>query len=462
MKKIVFLLLVQNLLSGCGLILLNNAKNKSERTYDDRTTAEKAFSQSTVECNESDCPPYAGGLYTISETRYSVGACSMTLIGPDRVLTNSHCIPDDISYKGAGCRGRILVNFPKTDSYDAERIDCHSIENLVIDGPRVEEPDWAIIKLMNSSTRPSAQMNLRGIPDHSDLTLYKIDFDLYADTPSVGYVTKTGCKGNTNLMSSGDSAGPVSALVSLSHCDVKMISGNSGSGYFNSQSQLVGLHSFGIHVEDSDESWAVNLRLKYPKIKQNTGGGTNLACIPVHPGWNPPPECQYDTDYYFRLARLYSKLSEEEANGILWENLAVQAIQKNEGRSNYVEYAEDVSNQMDRFDVNFSGEFGALRKGVFEKLIKVRFPALPSCIKSGVGRELELSILESVPGFHVDPDTFYRTRSTTLGDLSVDISNQGAGFLQVTFQASAFESDVRSALGWSLSQEISLKTPICP
>ena len=461
MKKIIVLLMVQSLLSGCGLILLASLSDSSERTYDNPNTAEVSFKQSTVECNEADCPTFAGGLYNLKADKLSVGACSLTLIGPDRVLTNAHCIPDDINHEGATCRGRILINFPKSEGFAAERIECQSVEKIASNSYKVDEPDWAILKLRRVTNRPAAVMNQNGIPDHSDITLYKINFDLYASTPSVGRVRKTQCKGNTNHMDSEESVGPMSALMNLSHCDVKMISGNSGSGYFNSKKQLVGIHSWGLHVLDSDKDWAKRRRAKYPNIKQNVGGGTNLACIPVR-NKELPETCSYDTYNYFKLADVYKILRQEKATKEVWTSNAANVFQANQTDNPNIEFTENPLEMVKGLTAEFSGQHEALRKYVFEKIIETRFPSFPKCVSQSSTHGIDVSMLVSQSSSTIDQITFYETQESEIEQVEFPFVEVNSNNLYIyKFPVDSLVYSERLALGWSPYEDVKLTLPSC-
>lgn len=79
-------------------------------TYQDQNSAQKAFDNIKIVCeNKNDCPDSVGGMiyletsYENYSTYIKLGSCSQTLIGSNRVVMNRHCLPSGSKYKGATC-----------------------------------------------------------------------------------------------------------------------------------------------------------------------------------------------------------------------------------------------------------------------------------------------------------------------------------------------------------------------
>ena len=54
-----------------------------------------------------------------------MGLCTSFLIGNSLLVTNSHCLPEDLKATGTSCAGRIWANFPASGSYPAS---CRAAE----------------------------------------------------------------------------------------------------------------------------------------------------------------------------------------------------------------------------------------------------------------------------------------------------------------------------------------------
>ena len=169
----------------CSLFLftvscINSVKDVGiSRLYDNEFQAKKIFLQSSIVCPKGDCPSFVGGLYNISPGKmsgYRVGGCSTSLIAPDQVLTNAHCIPEDIAQIGNDCGNRIRIVFPKTSQHPLETLNCLKILNKSPLSEKAESPDWAILKLDRASKRTPLILNHNGIQSMEPVTLHKINF----------------------------------------------------------------------------------------------------------------------------------------------------------------------------------------------------------------------------------------------------------------------------------------------
>src|SRR5687767_7543906 len=114
--------------NACGIVELIKIK-PDEYKFSNKVDAQTVFNGSKVSC-EDGCPQYVGGLVTYTEGRnsYIVSVCSLTLIDDNLILTNRHCLPDDLQYKGASCAGRIRVKLPATNGFRSEDFECNRVE----------------------------------------------------------------------------------------------------------------------------------------------------------------------------------------------------------------------------------------------------------------------------------------------------------------------------------------------
>ena len=244
MKNWLSLVVISTLLFSCGSKEKNTPiDNRIELENDDELRA--ALAESSVTCMESSCPSNVAKLAfwqrsSESEEGYSFGVCSGTLVDETTVVTNSHCIPEEISYNGANCNGQVLVQFPEdyNNGREAESVDCLKVEEVhdYLNGG----PDIAIIKVKKSRYyRESARIAPNKMNDRGKVFAYTMN-PSQGRNRFAGYIYKKSCSiSQTNILTGHLSSASSDALITGWSCDV--ISGNSGSGVFNSRGEFIGV-----------------------------------------------------------------------------------------------------------------------------------------------------------------------------------------------------------------------------
>ncbi len=281
--------------------------------YPDPAEAYKVFSEAEIVCEGGDCPPAIGGLMIYDTSQmyknyYDVGACSGTLIDSNKVLTNAHCVPKDISFSGANCFDRIKFNFPATKDHAYERLECGRVISIsTLRGSDGAQVDWAVIETKNPSLRPPAEISPTRVGAFDEMKIFKINYDFKTFDKQKGKVVATTCKANTPHLLSRQFIGPVSPIINVSDCDDNIIKGNSGSGIFDQNMQLKAVLSFGYIIDDSDYMIERSL---YPNLKGNIGGGTSLVCVRefLDEPQRLSPLCQYQRQAYNENAKAYTDL----------------------------------------------------------------------------------------------------------------------------------------------------------
>ncbi len=378
-----FGLIIMTVLSSCGWFE-GERQNLNERVFEDHKTAERSFNDSQIVCDleQGDCPDYVGGLLSLSADRLEIKACSLTLVSRNTVLTNSHCLPDDLKSEGAFCVGRINIIFPQANGKPMEKRDCSYIKKLSDQefSNQVAYPDWVLLRLGQPVDRIPAKKSVRSIARGMNIDLYKVDFDLDAETSSLGRVRRAQCLANTNFFLSLHNLGSRSPLIDISHCDRNLISGNSGSGYFDEEGSLVGVHSFGVSVEKSNDSWAQFFRDKYPNIRQNFGGGVHLSCISNLNHHQVAPHCDFPGPSYAGLSELYGKSMQQRLWRSSFNKIGEKDILANSSKK--VRWSEDdqAKRRVLFFNDNEAIPFAFNR--VFQAYVENQFPKLPICVKA--------------------------------------------------------------------------------
>lgn len=263
-------LVLAQLLSGCGALELFKLPKVKTYTYSNKEDAQTVFNGSTVSCQGS-CPEHVGGLvsYTESYYSYSIGVCSLTLISKGLALTNRHCIPSDLRYEGALCKGRMRVKLPAAAGLGSADFECFRVERIAAwSSENSIEPDWAVVSLGHSSTRVAATINPAGIGDATSLTLYPVFYSVN-NMRAHGTVKKVECTSSFGSSKFFDYFSEFSRVFRFESCDRNIIEGNSGTGVHNPAGEIVGVISniLGDGTQDLET------------FGSTRGAGTNLACI---------------------------------------------------------------------------------------------------------------------------------------------------------------------------------------
>jgi hypothetical protein len=110
-----------------------------------------------VRCErDSECP---AGVALLVGPSSEVGPdgqpnrCTGALVGPDLLITASHCLPLDARHARASCRGT-WVAFPAARDADEEWVECDEVEMAEdVDDRAVMRPDVAILRVARFVTR---------------------------------------------------------------------------------------------------------------------------------------------------------------------------------------------------------------------------------------------------------------------------------------------------------------------
>lgn len=302
-KKIlhVFILLAQLAFFGCSKGNDDNGLSaqdqfQSQPQYLDTTSeqAKHTAMNAQVSCgsaNPADCSPAVGMLVSYTAPK-SVGQCTAFLVGPQIVLTNSHCIPDDLKTAGSSCSDRIWIYFPELGDLPPLRAGCAQIlEASTLPQVVKATPDYAVIRLDQPIHRTPLILNRSGFKDQDEYQIVKIDPQ--STTSAIGAMTRATCKAKHNSIVVQDSGDDRSLNMALGDCQI--VHGNSGSPLLDSEGQVRGVIQ--IKFEESLLGMAL-LKLSTPLLDDSVGtlsAGTNFACLnlpaEVPSGSALAPEC---------------------------------------------------------------------------------------------------------------------------------------------------------------------------
>lgn len=200
--------------------------------------AKKLAQNSSIYCPDQDNCPSAISLLTTAHgaPSYGVGRCTGFLIADDMMVTNSHCIPDDLKREDSSCSGRIWAHFPKTTKHAPEIRKCVRVRFTSKNDPARAQLffDIALIELDRPSRRTPLKISREGLKNDEPVTLFKVD-PLQTEKP-MGIVSHVLCRAkheSFHLPNNTESLDPVHAIA-----DCATMPGNSGSPGLDSENRV--------------------------------------------------------------------------------------------------------------------------------------------------------------------------------------------------------------------------------
>ncbi len=421
MNKIWLLLFMPIFLLSCqrNQLLTNNESHHWNRVQ----KAVLAFNQGEIICSDGLCPSHVAGVYLLSKDMINVGVCSGTLIGSDKILTNAHCVPKDIRKKDDSCFDRLLFYFPQTKEYGQEKLACKKVLEISFTDSSLssKQPDWAILQLEKSIQRTPVVLNFNGIAIDSDVISYKINYESNENRIK-GIIKKTSCRANSNHLFSQNYSGPHSALFNVSQCSEDLAAGHSGSSYLNKNNEMIALHSWGSYVLNSNDPVSIELRDTYPNLKQDYGGGTNVACIyPLNQ--KPPEDCYFNPISYSQFSLFYTQLFKSSVYNPESFDQREEINQLNKAQSEFI-FIKTHEIQESRWLLKWQNEPDTVHaKNFIKQWLNFTFPQLPFC-RHNIKQDFHM-ILYSISALetsNLNPDSLTEIYPTILNENKINIS----------------------------------------
>jgi hypothetical protein len=257
--------------------------------------SQKIVQNVQLTCRNGECDPSVGLLTVTLQNQgdWNVGQCTASLIGPDVIVTNGHCIPQDLEANGSDCTNRMWLTFADQTGHPEfdRQVGCSQVLFRRKDGG-MDGADYAYIKLARSVNRPVVRQTQSGFENNKLYHLHKINPGRLSEGMA-GQMQKVDCLSmyDSAIFSQRlDAQSQTSFLV-----DCPVLKGNSGSPVFDDQGSVRGvIYAFvdkgiisrvlaknGSKVPALDDIAAVNV-------------ASNFACLtlPGDPdGRNLPPSC---------------------------------------------------------------------------------------------------------------------------------------------------------------------------
>lgn len=223
-----------------------------------------------VQCEDpSQCPDYIAGI-AVGVDKGSGKACTGFLISPTLLMTNLHCLPDSMQSPGTSCNDSIRIYFPKTSRYNDEEIECQQVSRVSSASLKIPlVPDYAILVLGKSLSRPPVSLSTEGISDNERITIYKVD---PSDKGDRGTLKKIECDAVQRSVYNPLFTEDRHAIVSLIPCAV--IPGNSGSPMISRLGKAKGI----INSTTLPEEMA---RFPSQKTPPSVTFGTSFTCVDI-------------------------------------------------------------------------------------------------------------------------------------------------------------------------------------
>lgn len=326
---------------------------------DSLSSSQEMARNATVSCSGTgECSPSVGLLSIASPD--SAGQCSASLIGDDIVVTNSHCIADDLKSTGSSCRDRLWLNFASDSShpeYDS-RIGCDKVLYSSPETGEPSSPDYAYIKLQKKSNRPTLRFSRSGFSDQESYFVHKVNPIRFPGRIS-GSQTSAPCKAVYGSMMLESFFHSQAKVALLTECEV--IKGNSGGPVLAADGTVRGVIFAYMETDRAYDRFSKNsaITLEGRFVRMNLA--SNFACLQ-----------EFDDATGTRLPGQCSNLSQIESAKQESEKLAT-------GR---------------QMDESFQREVTALPEAMFRDFkwtadltgtgANLVIRPLPSCVKAGV------------------------------------------------------------------------------
>ncbi len=271
-----FFLLLILILSSCGGSKSGGTPVDNKQVFPNLEELQAALLDSSVFCADqtNGCPTNVAKLtfWSKQEDGYGLAVCSGTLVNNNFIITNSHCIPDNLK-EGDACDKQMLVQFPRTDNLPSEDIKCKSVIRVF---PMQEgQPDLAVISIENSiHQRFDTQIITNQFFEGTKTVAFTMN--PHPELGMVGTIQRKDCTiSHKSLLSVGGNENSGNALLSGDACNV--IGGNSGSGLFNMDGNMIGVIHQKIEVSVLAELLE-QLGLKHAPLTY-MGVAVNTACL---------------------------------------------------------------------------------------------------------------------------------------------------------------------------------------
>lgn len=322
-----FLLLLSALLIGCA----KEKEDVSQATpgqevaiykipVEDLKAGQILAKNASIQCEPgAECSPSVG-LLGIAVDDKDAGQCSASLIGEDLVVTNSHCVPDDIKKVGASCEKRLWLHFVPDSRYESE-LECEKVLAVSLQKGSTKNPDYAVLKMKQKSKRPVFSYSRKGFENRELVKLHRVN-------PTRVEGKMSGNLGTTHCKAKYDSSVVERffdslALVSL-FVDCRVIQGNSG-GPIQAQDGTIRGVIFAFLDQDFIRERAA--RTPYTELEdsiEHLNLGSNFACLEDEFFGKAPAACAQEAERWNQKRRVIGAQLDNSVKDEFYREMANQ------------------------------------------------------------------------------------------------------------------------------------------
>lgn len=260
-------------------------------TWDESLRAAQRRAQNVkLACEGGKCHQSVGLVSIVNkeENGWGAGQCTGSLVAPDVVVTNGHCIPLDLKEPGADCRGRLWITFGDDAGLD-KQLACSKVlfrkKDTSFDGA-----DYAFFQLEKRSNRPVLRHSREGIEANKQYFLHKVNPTRAGSDAIGGNMEKVGCKAIHDSVLFENLLDRQSQSVLFVDCLV--VPGNSGSPILADDGTVRGV-IYAFVRPDKVQQMLDRNGSQLPSIQQLSplNMGSNFACLqdPATVGGRPLP-----------------------------------------------------------------------------------------------------------------------------------------------------------------------------
>lgn len=311
-------------LVGCGGSNKSASSNAAiVEEFEELSELQSKLSKHTVICTEGYCPGSIAKLAfwgKAEEGKYYLGVCSGTLYNNKYIITNSHCIPDELRYANANCSKQISVIFPDTAFLKNEKANCSRIVQVF--DINNNEPDIAVIELNRNVIREDIKISKNAFVENSTVKAYTMD-PSYENEGTVGKIRLKTCQMTTdNIFTMSNDSKSATTMLTGNSCNV--IGGNSGSGLFNARNEYIGTVYAKIEMADLRSIFS-QAKISNSMFSYN-GSAYNIGClnnITENSGFDcdMSSKSMSDLDNYIEREKAANGLTQEDESKIKYQVL---------------------------------------------------------------------------------------------------------------------------------------------
>lgn len=208
----------------------------------------------------------------VSKAGEGVNICTGFLLYEDVIVTNSHCIPENINKTNTQIDKDVGIIFPKTKDKKEEKIYGTKIllSYKLTDSPSNSKDDLAVIKLEQKTNRKLFEVDGSGFENNEIIELYNVDYKKGNKFAKIEYKK---CKVLYNTIVSPLAFNKYSPHIALGDCDVK--DGNSGSPIIAKDGKVKAILFSKLEYNKTLKIFKNNLKVTPSKM----GIAINFSCL---------------------------------------------------------------------------------------------------------------------------------------------------------------------------------------